>query len=342
MTTSLVTGGSGFIGQHLVDQLLSSGQTVRVLDVEPPPTWRSDVDHIQGSITDRPTVREAMRGVRHLYHTAAIPHLWIPDPSLFQETNVVGTRIVFEEALRAGVERVVHTSSATVLIDGAYGRAAATLDERCQTEEGDLIGDYARSKWRAEKVALSYADRLQVTVVMPTLPLGPGDRHFTPPGRMLRDFVNGKNRAYTDCILNIVDVRDVAVGHRLACMRGRSGRRYILNQHSLPMLSFLECLESLTGRPMPKWRVSGSAALIVSAALELWSNLVSGRSPVAPMAGTLASLRPITFDNRLASRELGLPATPLTETLSDAIAWLVNEGHHVTDAADPELVLNDR
>lgn len=342
MTISLVTGGSGFIGQHLVDQLLAAGERVRILDIEPPAMHRAGVDYIEGSVTDPKAVSEAMNGVRHLYHTAAIPHLWIPDPLMFEETNVVGTRIVFDEALKANVERIVHTSSATVLIDGLFGSGPTDLDESYRTEENQLIGHYARSKWRAEMVAASYASKLPVVIVLPTLPFGPGDRHLTPPSRMLLDFVNGKNRAYADCILNIVDVRDVAAGHRLACARGRPGQRYLLNCHSLSMMSFLECLETLTNRSMPRWRIPGAAALTVSAAFELWSNLVSGHAPIAPLAGTRMGLHPIIFDSSLAKAELGLPTTPIVETLSDAVAWLASEGHLIAESVNELLVLGDR
>lgn len=326
MTISLVTGGSGFIGQALADQLIAGGEKVRILDLEPPHVRHADIDYLQGSVTDSKQVREAMDGVRHVYHTAAIPQLWIPDAAKYEEINVGGTRIVMQEALKAGVESVVHTSSATVLIDGMIGRTPTTRDESHQTRERGVFGHYARSKWRAEEVALGYADKLPVVIVIPTLPLGPGDRRLTPPSRMLLDFVNGEHRAYADCILNIIDVRDVAAGHRFACARGRPGQRYILNRHSLKMLSFLECLERLTRRPMPKWRVPGTAALIASGAMELWSNLVSGRPPIAPLAGLQMSLRPIIFDSRLAETELGLPATPLDRTLTDAIAWFTDEG----------------
>jgi len=342
VTVSLVTGGSGFIGQHLVEQLIADGQDVRILDVEPPARRHIGVDYIQGSITDAKVVREAMHGVCHLYHTAAIPHLWLPDPRMFHETNVVGTQIIFGEAVRANVERVVHTSSATVLIDRPLERTQTIVNESRQTRESDLIGHYARSKWNAENVALSYADKLSVVSVMPTLPLGPGDRHFTPPSRMLRDFVNGKNFAYADCILNIIDVRDVALGHSLACRHGRSGQRYLLNSHSLPMAVFLECLEKLTDHPMPKWRVPCSLALAASACMELWSNLVSGRSPIAPLAGVRAGLRPIVFESKRAQSELGLPATPLSDTLKDAVAWLAVNGYLSDQRFPAELAFDDR
>ena len=119
-----------------------------------------------------------------------------------------------------------------------------TLDETYQTDERGLVGPYARSKWQAEKVARDFMDKLPIVIVLPTLPLGPGDRRLTPPSRMLLDFSSGRIEAYIDCILNIIDVRDAAAGHRLACVRGRSGRRYILNGHSLSMVSFLSCLET--------------------------------------------------------------------------------------------------
>jgi dihydroflavonol-4-reductase len=327
MTISLVTGGSGFIGQHLVDQLVDAGEQVRILDIEPPAKHKSRVTFVQGSVTDRNAVRMAMEGVRHVYHTAAIPHLWIADPNLFHETNVVGTQIVFEQALAAEAEKVVHTSSALVLIDSADRRSTITLNEQQQTSEHSLIGHYARSKWHAEAVARRFADKLPVVVVMPTLPLGPGDHHFTPPSRMLLDFVNGKNLAYADCILNIMDVRDVAAGHRLACVKGRPGQRYILNRHSLPMASFLQCLQQVTERAMPTWRVPGGMALVVSAMLELWSGVVSRKPPVAPLAGVRAGLRSIMFDGGLAHSELGLPTRPLSDTLRDAVKWLASAGH---------------
>jgi dihydroflavonol-4-reductase len=342
MTYSLVTGGSGFIGQHLVDQLVDAGERVRILDIEPPERIRHRVEFVKGSVTDRNTVQAAMDSVRYVYHTAAIPHLWIADPSRFHETNVVGTRIVFEQALRANVEKVVHTSSAMVLIDNACRRSAVTLNEGHQTSECRLIGHYARSKWHAETVALSFADKLPVVVVMPTLPLGPGDHHFTPPSRMLLDFVNGKNLAYADCILNIMDVRDVAAGHRLACDRGRPGQRYILNRHSVPMASFLQCLQQVTERDMPTWRVPGNVALAFSALLEIWSSLFSGRAPIAPLAGVRSGLRPIVFDGRRAQAELGLPSTSLSDTLRDAVTWLASSGHLNDDLLSTRFAFSDR
>ncbi len=331
MTVSLVTGGSGFIGGHLVDQLAACGEEVRILDLEPPTKLPSGARFVQGSVTDRAAVGEAMAGVRHVYHTAAVPHLWMPNPSAYEEVNVGGTRVVFEAAIAAGVERVVHTSSAAVLAGGLGGRGPVTLDERHRTVERDLFGRYARSKYRAERLALDHAGSLSVVVVNPTLPLGPNDRHLTPPTRMVLDFVTGRARAFVDTVLNIVDVRDAAAGHRLAARRGRPGERYLLNGHSLGMAAFLRHLERVSGRPMPKRRAPSFAALAMGALCESWSSLVSGRPPLAPLAGVRMSRLPITFDGGRAERELGVQTRPLDETLRDSVAWLLENA--LVDAA---------
>lgn len=342
MTISVVTGGSGFIGQHLVDQLLARGETVRILDLVPPPYLAKGATFIQGSINDQTLTRDVMDGARHVYHTAAIPHLWTPDPAAYQEVNVNGTRTVFEAALHAGAERIVHTSSSSILNGRHLGDGRVVIDERGETREDHLFGHYARSKWRAERLAMSYTDRLEVVVVMPTLPLGPGDRHMTPPTRMLRDFMNGEAPAFIDCLLNIVDVRDVAAGHVLACERGRSGQRFILNQHSVAMETFLHHLENLTGSVMPSWRIPKAVALIASAANEAWSTCVSKRAPKAPLAGTRMGLKRVSFDNHLARSALNFPETPLLKTLIDAVSWLAEAGRIVISEEKSSLVLSER
>jgi len=342
LSISVVTGGSGFIGQHLVDQLLAQGEQVRILDLEAPTVSKSGTTFVQGSITDRALVETVFKDARFVYHTAAIPYLWAPDPSIYQEVNVDGTRIVLEAASRAGVERLVHTSSSSVLIDRMIGDDVAIVDETHHTSKNHLLGHYARSKWEAEALVRDYVDRLPIVVVMPTLPLGPGDRHGTPPTRMLQDFMNGKAPAYIDCLLNIIDVRDVAAGHVLACKRGQPGQRYILNHHAVDMSVFLQHLEELTGRAMPRWRIPKTAAVFASAIDEAWSTFVSKCAPKAPLSGTRMGIRSVRFDSKLAEITLGLPRTPLLRTLIDAVSWLSESDHVTTAHGKPTLVFSGR
>ena len=342
MSISVVTGGSGFIGQHLIDQLLAQGQTVRILDVEAPPISKPRATFIQGSVTDRALVDSVVSDARFVYHTAAIPHLWSPDPALYQDVNVNGTKTVLEAAANAGVERLIHTSSSSVLIDRGIGDDPVILDESHQTLKDHLFGHYARSKWQAEALVQSYADRLPIVVVMPTLPLGPGDRHGTPPTRMLQDFINGEAPAYIDCLLNVIDVRDVAAGHVLACEHGQPGRRYILNHHTVDMVTFLRHLEDLTGRAMPKLRIPKTAAVLASAVDEAWSTWVSKSVPRAPLSGTRMGIRPVRFNSDLARTTLSLPKTPLLRTLIDAVSWLSETGRITTPQGKSTLVFSGR
>ncbi|MGI9449454.1 MAG: NAD-dependent epimerase/dehydratase family protein [Geminicoccaceae bacterium] len=342
MSINVVTGGSGFIGQHLVDQLLAHGKEVRILDMEAPPVLKPGATFIQGSVTDRALVDSVLSDARFVYHTAAIPHLWSPDPALYQEVNVNGTKTVLEAAANAGVERLVHTSSSSVLIDRSIGDDLVILDESHQTLKDRLFGHYAKSKWQAEALVQSFADRLPIVVVMPTLPLGPGDRHGTPPTRMLQDFINGEAPAYVDCLLNVIDVRDVAAGHVLACERGQPSERYILNHHAVDMVTFLRHLEELTGRPMPRLCIPKTAAVLASAVDEAWSTLVSKCVPRAPLAGTRMGIRPVRFSSHLARTKLNLPKTPLLRTLIDAVSWLSEGGQITAPQGKSTLVFSGR
>ncbi|MGI9438013.1 MAG: NAD-dependent epimerase/dehydratase family protein [Geminicoccaceae bacterium] len=340
MSLSVVTGGSGFIGQHIVEQLVAGGEEVRIFDLVPPPTRRPGASFVRGSVTDRDALVSALTNARYVYHAAAIPHLWAPDPGIYYTVNVRGTEHVLDAALAAGVERVVHTSSSTVLTSRDVGYRGTTIDETFETLEKNLVGHYARSKWRGERLALGYADRLDVVVVMPTLPLGPGDRNQTPPTRMLADFVKGRNPAYVDCTLNIIDVRDVAAAHISACRRGRSGQRYILNQHSLPMATLLDQLQGIIERPVPRFRIPKAAALLASAADQAWSAMVTKEQPRAPLAGTRMSMLPITFSGQRAQSELGLAQTSLARTLADAVGWLSTKDDTAPVPINPALVFD--
>lgn len=324
---SLVTGGSGFIGQHLVAALLERGEAVRVLDLDPAEHLPRGVDIVQGSVADGVAVAAAMRGVQRVYHLAANANLWDADRAVFEAVNHGGTRTVLAAAGKAGVERIVVTSTEGVLIGRRSPRRPFRVDETAELAAGDMIGAYCRSKHRAEKAALVAArDGLPVVVVNPTLPVGPGDRRLTPPTRMILDLANGTIPAYLDCYLNFADVRDVAAGHILAAEKGRVGARYILGGENLRMRDFIGVMAEVTGADMPRWRVPYWLAVTAAAVDEARATHVTKRPPRAPMAGVRLAGRPALFDSGRARTELGLPGRPLRDSLRDALAWLVWNG----------------
>ncbi len=325
---TLVTGGLGFLGRHLVDQLLSAGESVRVLDTAAPANNAlAEVDYITGSICDRPTVERAMAGVRRVYHTAAKAGLWAADKGELYRVNQIGTRIVLQAAQKAGVERIVHTSTESILKSRTGPPSAKLLDETVQLNETDMCGDYCRAKFLAEQEALDAAARgVPVVVVNPSVPVGPGDFNLTPPSRMLLGFLNGRFPAYMESTLNLVDVRDVANGHIRAADRGRLGQRYLLGNENIRLADLLVIMKELTGLSMPRRRVPYWLAFTASAVQEWRADHLTHRPPTAPLTGVRLARTPLILDNARARTELGLEFRPLRESLADAIRWFQEQG----------------
>ena len=206
MPIDLVTGGSGFIGRHLVRALHARGTQVRVLDLTPPGDLAADIEFVPGSILDPECLDAAMANVRRVYHLAGISKLWSRDRSDFDRVNAGGTAVVLRAAAARRVERVVHCSTEATLLSKRRG-ADAHIDETVRPVLSDMPGPYTRSKLAAEQSVLAAVDRgLDALIVNPTVPIGPGDHNLTPPTAMLSMFLNGQSPAYLDCMLNLVAV----------------------------------------------------------------------------------------------------------------------------------------
>jgi dihydroflavonol-4-reductase len=330
----LVTGGSGFIGRHVVAALQGSGVGVRVLDLAPPDdTVGPNVEFMAGSILDPKRVEAAMTDVRHVYHLAGIAKLWTRDRSDFDRVNAVGTATVMRAAAARGVARLVHCSTEAILLPAR--RTEAIIDETVQPEAKDMPGPYTRSKLAAEQSVLAAVDRgLDALIVNPTVPIGPGDRNLTPPAAMLAMFLNGQSPAYLDCTLNLVDVRDVAAGMVLAASKGRTGERYILGGENVRLSELLRLLERFSNRQMPTRAIPDWLALAAAGVAEWMADHVTGRVPAATREGVKLALRSGPFDSRKARIELGYVTRVLQDTLDDAISWLRAAGVIRGDQAD--------
>jgi dihydroflavonol-4-reductase len=318
----LVTGGSGFIGRHVVTTLRGRGARVRILDLTPPDDPAADVEFVPGSILDTESVSAAMADIRHVYHLAGIAKLWSRDRADFNRVNAGGTAIVMRAAAERRVARVVHCSTEAILLPKRHA-AAGLIDETVRPALSDMPGPYTRSKLAAEQAVLAAVqDGLDALIVNPTVPIGPGDRNLTPPAAMLSMFLNGQSPAYLDCVLNLVDVRDVAAGMVLAAERGRTGERYILGGENVALRDLLTLLERISARPMPKRAVPGWLALASATVTEWAADVVTRRTPAATLEGVRLALRSGPFDSKKARSELGYAPRPLQDALTDAVAWL--------------------
>jgi dihydroflavonol-4-reductase len=325
---NLVTGGCGFIGRHLVEQLAVRGERVRVLDLRPLDPTSPKVEQVVGSITDPAAVARAMDGCERVFHLAANPNLWASDPKSFDAVNHQGTRRMLEAAQKAGVERFLYTSTESILKSYRAPKqsARALIDEKVRLTLEDMPGPYCRSKFLAEEAAReAAAGGLPVVIANPTMPIGPGDTLLTPPSKMILGFLNGQTPAYLDCEFNMVDARDIAAGQILAADKGRIGERYILGNANLSLGELLAELQRLTGLSMPRTRIPYALALVSALVSEGISN-VTKKPPIAPITGVRLTRTSMAFDCSKARGELGWFCRPLEQSLRDAIAWMSGRG----------------
>lgn len=318
---TVVTGGAGFIGTHLVELLVASGHVVRVIERPGASVGHlpESVDVDFADIRDAGAVRRALAGAGLVFHLAANPNLWTRNRRDFEAVNHQGTIHVLDASIEAGADRIVHCSTESIL---TRARGTQAIAEDVVVSEADAVGPYCLSKLRAEREAMNRAGAgYPVYVANPTMPIGPGDRGLSPPSRLILDFVRGELPAIVDCTLNVVDVRDVALGLERISQRGRTGRRYLLGGANLTLISLLRLVSDLTGTPVPRWRVPYPVALGYAWLSEIWADLVSGRAPQASVTGVRLTRRTLHFDSSRSLAELGLRARPTTQSLMDALSW---------------------
>jgi dihydroflavonol-4-reductase len=323
---ALVTGATGFVGAAVARALLREGWEVRALarkgsdrrNLQP-----IKVEVVEGDLGDSASLEPALAGCEALFHVAADYRLGAFDPEQLYRTNVEGTRNILSAARKAGVCRVVYTSSvATIGIpkDGTPG------SEDTPSMLTDMIGHYKRSKFLAEEVAREAArSGSAVVIVNPSTPVGPGDVKPTPTGQMVFDAAAGRMPAYVDTGLNIVHVDDVANGHLLAFHHGRVGERYILGGQDMTLREILVEIARLVGRKPPSVRLPSGVVMPIAYIAEGVAR-VTGRSTRITVEGVRMARKRMFFSSAKAVHELGYRWRPPTQAFSDAIAWFEAQG----------------
>ncbi len=314
---TLVTGGTGFVGSHLVRALGERGDELRLLVRDPERTeflrGKADFEAKTGDITDREAVRKAMKGIERVFHVAGTTSHRAGGRKKVFDVNVGGTRTVMAEALRAGVERVVHTSSVAAVGPAKPGE---TADEEQLFTAGRHGIAYMNSKHEAELEALRAAAKgLPVVIVNPAFVLGPDDPKGTS-NDLVRRFLLRQIPVYVDGGINIVDVRDVAAGELLADERGHEGERYILGGRNFTLQRLFTDLGRIADVPPPAIKLPGQLASAGIAALER-AGIPVPASEDEVKAGSLW----YTYRNDKAKRELGFRPRPHEQTLEETVAW---------------------
>lgn len=323
MATTLVTGASGFLGWHVARALVERGDRVRALCRPASQIRELDVERVTGDLRDPESLARAAEGCNLFFHVAADYRLWAKDPHELYESNVDGTRNLLEAAERAGAERIVYTSTV-----GCIGMPKDRPgDEDTPVTIENMVGHYKRSKWLAEQVAIGKARAgVPVVIVNPTAPIGDHDWKPTPTGKIIVDFLRNRMPAFVDTGLNLVDVRDTAIGHLQAAEKGRVGERYILGGENLTLEQILQRLASITGKPAPKIKLPYAVAYATGMATTAWANL-TGRAPLAPIEAVRMAKKRMFVTHAKAARELGFSPGPVDAALTRAVEWFRANGY---------------
>ena len=319
-----MTGANGFIGSNLVRTLLGRGGNVRAF-IKPGTSETSldgfDIEKVYGDICDFASLERAMTGCTEVYHLAAYNKLWARDPSIFSQINLEGTENVLRVALLKNVRRVVYTSTCDFI--GMKRRRAARegSEEDFPVHEGELLGPYTLSKWRAERATLAYAaNGLDCVIVNPTIPIGSYDIAPTEPGRLISDFLSGNLHFFVNRRMNFVDVKDCATGHVLTMEKGRPGERYILGGRNMELGEFFAKLEQVAGVRRPRVRVPYALGYGGVWIMKIWSGL-TGKEPRASLEAVRLIRHSFAFSSRKAEQELGYRPADISDALRRAVEW---------------------
>lgn len=326
---TLITGASGFVGSALLRQLIQAEHEVRAL-VRPNSDRRNlaglSVEIVTGDLNDRASLGRALAGCNALFHVAADYRLWVPRPKEIYKTNVDGTLNIMLAAAKAGVERIVYTSSVATLGLTSDGSPA---DEKTPVTLADIIGHYKRSKFLAEAEVRRLVDEqgLPAVIVNPSTPIGPRDVKCTPTGRMILHAASGRMPAYVDTGLNLVHVDDVAMGHLLAFEHGKIGQCYILGAHNMSFHEILTELATITGHPRPRIRLPHNLVLPMAYLAEAWARLAGNCEPLLTVDGVRMAKKRMFYSTEKAKTKLGFKTRPVSEALRDAVDWFRQNGY---------------
>jgi dihydroflavonol-4-reductase len=316
-----VTGGTGFLGWHLVQHLLSLKAHVRILALRPASPVLADLvqslDCVFADIRDPIAVRRALADRDIVFHTAGTVGVWGPALKQMHEIHTLGTQQIIQALPEQA--RLVHTSSVVAV--------GATRDLEVLTESSPFLLQnlrvaYVHAKKAAEEIALAAANQgSDVVVVNPGYLIGPEDYERSVMGRLCLRCWKGRVPLLPPGGLNFVDVRDVAQGHLLAAERGKSGRRYILGGEDLELADFIRRLGEVRGLSTRLWFRLPRWLYFAAACLAELRGRFAGREPYPSMQHVRTNRYHWYYSSNRAHIELGYQTRPLMETLRDAHEW---------------------
>jgi dihydroflavonol-4-reductase len=323
MARVFVTGGTGVIGTALVGRLLERGDEVVGLarsDKAAAALQARGVQVVRGEGYDVDALARGMDGCEYAYNVAGVNTLCVEDPRPMERMNVEGAAAAVRAAARAGIKRLVHTSSAATI-----GEPPGTVGTEQTVHRGWYLSTYERTKTEGERAALAASREVgqDLVLVNPSSVQGPGRAGGT--GRFLLAFLDGRLKVFVPTVVSLVDIDDCVTGHLLARERGVAGDRYLLNGLTLPIERALALAAEVAGVQARPRLIPRRVATVAASLVERGFRLAGRRPPVCrEMVRTL--LHGHRYDGSRAERELGLRYTEPRETIAKTVNWARTEG----------------
>jgi dihydroflavonol-4-reductase len=323
VSRAFVTGGTGVIGGALVARLIERGDEVVALarsDEAAAKLANRGATAVRGDALDEDALARGMDGCELAFHVAGINTLCVEDPEPMRRVNVDGAATAVRAAARAGVPRLVHTSSAATI-----GEPPGTVGREATPHRGWYLSTYERTKTEGERAVLAAAEATgqDVVLVNPSSVQGPGRAGGT--GRFLLAFLDGRLKVFVPTTVSLVDIADCVEGHLLAAERGASGERYLLNGMALPIRDALALASDVVGVERTARLLPRSVASVAATVVERGCKLAGRKPPVCrEMVRTL--LHGHRYDGSRAERELGLRYTDPRETVARTVEWARSAG----------------
>jgi dihydroflavonol-4-reductase len=318
----LITGGTGFLGGHIVRQFLDSGEKNLKVMASRVPDWMKDagVKAVEGSVTDRDDLARACKNVSAIFHLAGKVSRDNDDASAMNRVHLEGTRLLCDAATEAGVGTLVLASSSGTI---AVSETEQIVDET-YPQPVDVLARWAyyASKYYQERAALAGfdGDGRKLVIMNPSLLLGPGDERLSSTKPVL-DFLARKIPYTPSGGLNFVDARDAATAFISALEKGKHQEKYLLGSENMTFAQFFGRLERLSGVSAPMLKVPKKLAMAGSSFISSIYKNWGKPSPVVPNEVEQAECF-WYFDSSKAQDELGFEPRDPQETLQDTIAYV--------------------
>jgi dihydroflavonol-4-reductase len=324
----VVTGATGHIGNTLIRKLITRKEKVRAVVMpgeDITPLKGLEIEIIQGDVRDSGSLKQAFEGANLVYHLAGVISILPGNKNLLTGVNVIGTQNVVEACLKSGVKRLIYTSSIHAVKESPQGTC---IDESCPYDPASVLGDYAKSKAQATlEVKKGIQRGLDAVIVCPTGVIGPYDYKISEMGNLFQRFLKKKMKICVSGAYDFVDVRDVAEGHILAGLKGRTDEGYILSGERISIPKLFSLLENITGIKAPGFQVPSWLAR-TAGILATPYYLLSKTKPLFTAYSIDVLNSNSLVSSEKARRELGFSARSIRDSVIDTITWFT-EAHAV-------------